>query len=343
MPVFIIAEAGSNWRAGDPERDRAQAKALIDVAADAGADAVKFQTYRAASVYVANAGDSDYLAEAGIRKSITDIFRDLEMPYEMIPELADYCAKKNIEFMSSPFSVDDARAIDPFVRRHKLASYEISHLRLIQALAETGKPLIASTGAATEDDIAWFLETFRAAGGRDVTLLQCTAKYPAPLSTLNLQVLTRLRERFGAPVGLSDHSKDPVIGPAGAVALGATVIEKHYTLDRTLPGPDHSFALEPGELKAMVRAIRDMEASLGSGHKVIQSEEEELRAFARRGLQATRAIRKGDALQEAVNIDILRPGKQKQGLHPRRLADVQGKRATRDIPAGDGIQEGDFA
>lgn len=340
--VFIIAEAGSNWRCGTTARDMSMAKTLIDVAAEAGADAVKFQTYRAETVYVPNAGDSEYLAEAGIRESITDIFRDLAMPYEMIPELAAHAAKQGLEFMSTPFSVADFDAIDPFVARHKIASYEISHPRLLQRAGRSGKPLVLSTGASDEADIAWAMETFLAAGGRDLTLLQCTAKYPAPLDAMNLRAIGRLARRFGVPVGLSDHSRHPTWAPLAAVALGATVIEKHYTLDNRLPGPDHAFAVTPGELAELVRAVRAAQAMLGSGEKHVLAAEGELRAFAQRAIQATRDIRAGETLAEGVNIDVLRPGKRARGLHPRRLGEIEGRRAARDIALGDGIREGDW-
>jgi len=221
--IFIIAEAGSNWRLGTSERDLKMAKSLINVAAEAGANAVKFQTYRAETVYVPNAGNSDYLSKAGIQESITEIFRDLSMPYEMIPLLADFCEKKGIQFMSTPFSVEDGKAIDPYVKIHKVASYEITHKRLIEFLAQTGKPLILSTGAATIDEIKWAIDFFHESGGDDISLMQTTAMYPAPLSTLNLKVIPTLINRFKVSVGLSDHSKDPIIGPVTAVALGATI------------------------------------------------------------------------------------------------------------------------
>lgn len=340
--VFIIAEAGSNWRAGAPRRDMRQAMALIEVAAEAGADAVKFQTYRADTVYVPNAGDSDYLSDAGIKDSIIDIFEDLSMPYEMIPELAQYCDKCGVEFMSTPFSIADAEAVDPYVKTHKIASYEISHIRLIEYAARSGKPLVMSTGGANHDEIQWALDHFLACGGEDITLMQCTAKYPAPLSSLNLLAIRDLIRKYNVPAGLSDHSRDPVTGPVGAVALGASVIEKHYTLHNMLPGPDHAFAVTPDELGCMVRAIRNMEDALGGGGKVIHDDELELRHYAQRALQATTDIKKGDTLAEGVNIDILRPGKQRQGLHPRCLRRVEGRRATRDIPLGDGLIDGDF-
>lgn len=341
--VFIIGEAGSNWRCGTPARDLLMAKALIDAAAEAGVDAVKFQTYRAETVYVPNAGTSDYLAESGIRESIVDIFRDQAMPYDMLPHLAEHCKARGVQFMSTPFSLDDAAAVDPHVAIHKLASYEISHPGLIAFLAATGKPLVFSTGAATEDDIAWALAHFYVHGGRDARLLQCTARYPAPLTALNLSSIPALRDRFGVPVGLSDHSRDPVVGPVAAVALGATILEKHFTLHNRLPGADHAFALTPPELAAMVKAVRDAEQTLGPGSKVVLREEAELRAYAQRAVQATRDIAAGETLVLGGNIDVLRPGRRIQGAHPRFLAEIQGKRATRPIAMGDGIRREDYA
>lgn len=339
--IFVIAEAGSNWKAGTAKQDLRRAFDLIDGAKSAGADAVKFQTYRADTVYVSNAGSSDYLSKNGIRRSITDIFRELEMPYSMIPKIAAYAAKKGIHFMSSAFSVEDFAAVDPYVRIHKIASYEITHPRLIQAAARCRKPLILSTGAATLDDIDWALHVFRRAGGRKVSLMQCTAKYPAPFSSLNLAAIPALIRRYRVPVGLSDHSLDPVTAPVAAVALGATLIEKHFTLDRKLKGPDHAFAVTVPELGALVRAVRGCEASLGSGRKEVLPEERELLAYAQRAVQATRDIAKGEELQEGVNVAVLRPGKQKKGAHPRHLARMEGRRASRFIAAGSGVGEKD--
>ncbi|MCL4234411.1 MAG: N-acetylneuraminate synthase family protein, partial [Deltaproteobacteria bacterium] len=212
----------------------------------------------------------------------------------------------------------------------------------LQRAGRSGKPLILSTGASDEADIAWAMETFLAAGGRELTLLQCTAKYPAPVDSMNLRTIGRLARRFGVPVGLSDHSRHPTWAPLAAVALGATVIEKHYTLDNRLPGPDHSFAVTPRELTELVSAVRAAEDMLGSGEKHVLATEDELRTFAQRAIQATRDIRAGETLAEGLNIDILRPGKRARGMHPRRLGEIEGRRAARDIPLGDGIREGDW-
>ena len=341
--IFVIGEAGSNWRMGTPARDLKMGFELIDVAAAAGCDAVKFQVYRPETVYVPNAGDSDYLAHSGITESITEIFRDLAMPYEMIPRLAARCRARGVLFMASAFSVADARQVDPHTPVHKIASYEISHVRLLEAVAATGKPVVLSTGACDPQDIEIALRCIRDARGGAVCLMQCTARYPAEVDSLNLLALRTLAERFGLPVGLSDHSRDPVLAPVMAVALGARAIEKHYTLSNRLPGPDHAFALEPDELAAMVRAIRQAEQARGSGIKEVLPAERELRYYARRGLQAIRTIEPGTTLAEGVHFDILRPGKQQLGMHPQAISRVQGARATRRIEVGDGIQEGDFA
>ena len=338
--VFIIAEAGSNWRMGERHRDIQMAKTLIDHSADAQADAIKFQSFASKNVYVENAGRPDYMAKSN--NSINEIFKDISLPIDVIPLLADHSKERGIKFMSSVFSVEDAKAIDPYVSIHKIASYEITHSRLIEFVAGTGKPLILSTGAATYEEIEWAIDDFHRHGGKQVTLMQTTAKYPAPLSTLNLKTIPTLMNRFGVPVGLSDHSRDAVIGPVAAVALGASVIEKHFTLHNSLPGPDHAFALTPKELKDMVRAIRNTEDALGRGEKSVLPEERELREYAQRGIQAIRAIKKGDILKEGVNIDILRPGRQKKGLHPRFLPQIEGKRSKRNIPKGQGIVMTDY-
>lgn len=340
--VFVIAEAGSNWRAGTPDRDRRLAEALIDAAVAAGADAVKFQTYRAETVYVPNAGTSAYLETAGSEQPITEIFRDLEMPYELIPHLARCCQDRGIEFMSTPFSVADLDAVDPHVRRHKIASFESTDVRLLEAVARTGKPVILSTGASTTEDVDTALSVLREGGAGPVCLLQCTSSYPAPPESLNLAVLPRLAERYGVAVGLSDHSLDPVVAPVSAVALGAVVIEKHFTLHRDLPGPDHSFAVTPDELRRLVEAVRLAQSMLGSGEKMIVEAERELHDFAQRRVQAIAPIARGEALVEGKNVGVLRPGKQRSGVRPSELQALLGRPATRDIELGDGIQPGDW-
>ncbi len=335
--IFVIAEAGSNWKCGNFEEDLKQAKKLIKVASESGADAVKFQTYRADTVYVSDAGKSQYLSEHGINENINEIFEHLSMPYEMISELADYCKHENIMFMSTPFSVKDAKEVDPYVMMHKIASFEINHIRLLEFLVKTEKPLLISTGASTFEEIDFAYELVKKVGNEKMAFLQCTSKYPAPIESMNLEVIPKIKSRYNVPVGLSDHSIDPIIVPLVAIGLGATIIEKHFTLDRNLPGPDHSFALNPNELEVMVKNIRDAEKSFGDGEKRILKEELELRQYATRAIQAIKDISKGEILQEGVNMDILRPGKRNRGMEPRFLNDLNGKRSTKSIKAGDGV------
>ncbi|SCA58845.1 Uncharacterized protein AB751O23_AT_00080 [Chlamydiales bacterium SCGC AB-751-O23] len=340
--VFVIAEAGSNWRMGSRNRDMAMAKTLIEKAKEAGANAVKFQLFKAQSVYAKNAGSAQYLRNKGETATIEDIFKDLELPEDFLPELFNYCQKQEIEFMASSFSEEEFVAIDPYVKRHKIASYEISHLRILEQAALSKKPLILSTGAANLQEIEWAVDFYAQKGGEDLSLLQCTAQYPADVSSINLRSIPFFKKRFGVAVGLSDHSLDPVLAPVAAVALGATVIEKHYTLNKNLPGPDHNFAITCEELKSMVEAIRETHKMLGSEEKNVSQGEGELREFACRAVQAHRDIRKGDLLKEGDNIQILRPGKNSKGVHPRFLFELEGKAARKDIKCGIGLQEGDW-
>jgi N,N'-diacetyllegionaminate synthase len=336
--TFVIAEAGSNWKCGTYEDDLNQAKHLIRIAAKSGADAVKFQTYRSETTYVSEAGPSNYLSKNGLNKNINKIFDDLSMPYEMIPELANYAKTEHIEFMSSPFSVNDAKQIDPFVSIHKIASFEINHVRLVEFLAKTEKPLIISTGACTYDEIDYVVNLVKKTHN-NIALLQCTSKYPCSLESLNLSVIPHMKTKYGVLVGFSDHSVDPIIGPIMAIGFGARIIEKHFTLDRNLSGPDHAFALIPNELELMIKSIRLADLVKGNGKKVILDKEIELRKFATRSIQAIKNISKGDILQEGINFDILRPGNHSRGLEARFLNLVNGKKSKKDLKPGDGIVE----
>lgn len=336
--TFIIAEAGSNWKAGTFEDDLNRAKQLIQIASKSGADAVKFQTYRAETTYVTDAGKSEYLSKHGINDNINKIFESLEMPYEMISELAKFCAKENIIFMSTPFSTKDAKEIDPYVYIHKVASFEINHVRLLEFLRDTQKPILISTGASTYEEIDFAVGIIKEKHDK-ISLLQCTSTYPAPLESMNLSVIPQMKSKYQIPIGLSDHSEDPIIAPLVAIGFGATIIEKHFTLDRNLAGPDHAFALNPDELSHMIKMIRKADSSKGSGKKEILSEELELRRYATRSLQATRRISKGEILKEGINFDILRPGNRSRGMEARFLNQVNGKISSRDIEIGEGIIE----
>jgi N,N'-diacetyllegionaminate synthase len=199
--TFVIAEAGSNWKIGSLNDDISQAKQLILSAASAGADAIKFQTFKSKTVYAQDAGQIDYLSNKNTNSSINELFDDLSMPYEMIPELSSFCNEHKIIFMSTAFSVEDAKHLDPYVKIHKVASYEINHIRLIEFLARTKKPILISTGASSYDEIDFAIKKIKENGNAKIALLQCTAKYPAPIDSLNLNVISTLKSKYGLPVG----------------------------------------------------------------------------------------------------------------------------------------------
>jgi len=339
--IFVIAEAGSNWKCGSFEDDLTQAKNLIKCASKAGADAVKFQTYKPETTYVSNPGSSDYLSKIGSTQDMAKIFDEHSMPYEMIHELVKSCKDENIMFMSTPFSIQDAEIIDQHVSIHKIASFEINHVRLIDFLAKTNKPIIISTGASTYDEIDFCVKRIQNNGNNKIILLQCTSKYPCPIESLNLSVIPKMKSRYNLPVGFSDHSTDPIIAPIMSLGLGATVIEKHFTLDRSLPGPDHSFALIPSELQSMVDAIRRSQSMFGVGIKEILDVEKELRSFATRSIQSITNISKGEVLREGINFEILRSGNCNRGAEPRFLENINGKIALKDIKKDEGITEYD--
>ena len=335
--TFIIAEAGSNWKVGTSKEDLIQAKKLIRAASKAGADAVKFQVFRSKTVYAHNAGQVRYLSKED--STINELFDKLSMPYEMIPKLANFCKKEKILFMATAFSVEDAKQIDPFVKIHKIASYEINHTRLLEFISQTKKPILISTGAASYDEIDFAVNIIKKNGNKNIGILQCTAKYPASIELLNLSVIPEMNLKYNLPVGLSDHSVDPIIAPLMSIGLGGKFIEKHFTLDRKLNGPDHFFALEPNELKLMIKIIRDGEKSKGNKNKKILNEEKDLKIFATRSIQAIKNIKKGDILKEGVNFEVLRPGKRIRGIDARFLEKVNGKKAIKNISKGNGIKE----
>jgi len=335
--TFVIAEAGTNWKVGTDEQDLDMAEKLIESAAKSGADAVKFQTFRSETVYAFNAGEVEYEENEKKIISINKLFEKLSMKYEMIEKLSKVSKKNNIMFMSTPFSVEDAKQLDPYVDIHKVASFEINHIPLLEFLASTKKPVLISTGASSYDEIDFVVNFLEKNQSGQIGLLQCTSKYPCPIEALNLSTILAMKERYKLPIGLSDHSIDPIIGPLTAVGFGATVIEKHFTLDKSLPGPDHFFAVNPPELNTMVRMIRDADKSKGSGIKDILAEEKELRRFATRSIQAIKDIQQDEILKMGVNFNILRPGSQKRGAEPRFLGEIEGKKALTKIGRGEGI------
>jgi len=328
-PVFIVAEAGSNHN-GSYET----AVELIDAAADAEVDAVKFQTFKAARLYPRGAGTSDYL---GSETPIYDIIEAMEMPADWLPALRDHAHERGLAFLSSPFHEEAVELLTPFVDAFKIASYELTHAPLLEAVAKTGKPVVISTGAATLAEVRVAIETLHRAGNYALVVLQCTAAYPAPLEAANVRAVQTLARELDVLTGLSDHTRDPTAAPMAATALGAVLIEKHFTLSNQLAGPDHAFAVEPDELARLVQGVRRTEAVLGSGEKSVHAAEEELRHFARRSIFTTRAIGRGERFSRD-NVDILRHGKLDSGLAPDRLGEVLRSKAARDIAAETALQ-----
>ena len=289
LPCYVIAEAGANHN-----RDLDIARRLIDVAAEAGADAVKFQTYSGRTLYSTKTPRFDYLGELGA-KPAHELLDDIALPREWQPILAAHCRDVGIEFLSSPFdraAVDELDALD--VAAFKIASFELVDIPLIEYTASKGRPLILSTGMASLGEIEEAVAAARGAGAPELCLLQCASLYPSPAHIMNLRAIPTMAAAFGVPVGLSDHTLGIHVATA-AIALGAQLLEKHFTLDRTSAGPDHPFAIEPGELKELVAHVRDVESALGDGVKRGPSDEErvEMYAKARRSVVAARAIPAG--------------------------------------------------
>ena len=336
--TFVIAEAGSNWRTKDLKSSIKRAKKMISIAAKSGADAIKFQTYSSDRVYVPKAGNSNYLTKSGINKSINQIFDEFSMPHHVLGVLNKFCKKQKIRFMSTPFSVDDAKAVNKFVKIHKIASYEINHVPLLKFLASTKKPIIISTGAATYEKIDFAIKILKKHGTKQICILQCTAAYPAPMDSLNIASIPKLRDKFKIPVGFSDHSIEPIIAPLLAIGYGATIIEKHFTLNRKFSGPDHAFALEPSELEMLVNSVRKADTAKGTGKKSVEKIERELKKFATRSIQATMEIQVGDRLELDKNIELLRPGKRSRGEDAIKIDKINGKVSRRRIHRGDGIK-----
>jgi len=326
-PCYVIAEAGANHN-----RDVGIARELIDVAADAGADAVKFQTYTGPGLYSSKTPQFEYLNDERNPQEILDA---IALPREWQPELAAYARSRKIAFFSTPF---DHEAVDGLadlgVPAMKIASFELVDLPLIRKAASAGVPLILSTGMATYGEIEEALDAAHDGGAGEIALLRTASLYPAPPEIINLRAMATLREAFGVPVGLSDHSEGIAVGIGGA-ALRMELIEKHFTLDRTMEGPDHPFALEPGELKALVDGVREVEAALGSGRLEGPSELEagEMYRLARRSVIAAQDIPAGTVIT-AQMLTVKRPG---FGVKPRDIDHLVGRTARVDIAFDDVI------
>jgi N,N'-diacetyllegionaminate synthase len=325
-PCFIIAEAGVNHNGS-----LKLACELIDVAVEAGADAVKFQTFKPEKVCSPLAPKATYqLQTTDAEESQLEMGKKLELPFEAFRELQSHCKSKGMLFLSTPFDYESADFLAELqMPAFKIPSGEITNLPFLEHVARKGRPLILSTGMSTLDEVRKAVETIRATGNQQLVLLQCVSNYPAQSSSVNLRAMHTLAEAFGVPVGYSDHTRGIEVAIA-AVALGACVVEKHFTTNRDLSGPDHRASLEPDELASMVRSIRNVETALGDGNKRPALEEANTAAVARRSLVAARYIAAGTVLTEDL-VAILRPG---TGLPPAMRPQLVGRRTRHDIDAG---------
>ncbi len=320
--ALIIAEAGVNHNGS-----LKMAKKLVDAAHACGADIVKFQTAKLDSLVSKNARMADYQKKnMGLEESQRDMLKKLLLRFEDFTELAQYCKQVGITFLSTPFDIESIHFLDAMQDIWKVPSGEITNYPYLVEIAKTGKKVILSTGMAQMQEIEDAIRVLESNGTRNIVLLHCTTEYPAPFGDVNLSAMKTLREKFGYPVGYSDHTQGIEVDLAAA-ALGAVVIEKHFTLNRELPGPDHPASLEPRELKAMVDGIRKVELAKGSGEKKPSEAELKNRSVARKSIVAKRNIKAGERLT-ADNITTKRPG---IGISPMRWNEVLGTEAVRDF------------
>ena len=326
-PCFIIAEAGVNHN-GDVE----MAKRLVDVAAEAGADAVKFQTFKAEQVVSAAAPKAEYQVETtGSAQSQLEMLQALELSREAHIELQAYCRERGVLFMSTPFDEGSADLlVELDVPVLKIPSGEVTSWPFLEYIARKGKPVIFSTGMSYLSEVEDAVRVLRQAGCDQMVLLHCVSNYPTDPADTNLRAMETMAAAFNVPVGYSDHTQGIEV-PLAAVAMGASAIEKHFTLDRTLPGPDHRASLEPEELRAMVKGIRTVQIAFGNEKKAPAVSELPMRAIARRSLTALRNIPAGVPITQDM-VGLRRPG---TGIQPPDLPKVVGLVPVRPLDAGE--------
>ena len=328
--VYIIAEAGVNHN-GSLDI----AKKLVDEAKKSGADCIKFQTFIAENIISKNAKQAKYQTKnIGKEQSQLEMIKKLELSFEDFKQLNNYCIEKNIDFLSTAFDLESIDFLESLgMNTWKIPSGEITNLPYLIKIAKLKKKVILSTGMSTMQEIEDAVNIFKKYGTTDITILHCTTQYPTLFEDVNLNAMLSIKEKFGYDVGYSDHTKGIEV-PIAAVALGATVIEKHFTLDNNMIGPDHKASLQPDELKKMVESIRNIELSLGDGRKVAANSEKENMSIARKSIVAKKSIRKGQLLSEE-NITVKRPG---DGISPMKWFDILGTVAIRDFEEDELIQ-----
>lgn len=325
QPVYIVAEMSANHN-----QDLELAKKIIEAAKSAGADAVKLQTYTPDSLTMDS--DNDFFKIKGTLwkgKKLYNLYREASTPWEWQPELQALAHSLDLDLFSTPF---DETAVDFLMEMdipvYKVASFELVHLPLLRKIARTGKPVIMSTGMATLSEIEEAVQTLKASGCQELALLKCTSAYPAPPEEMNLRTIPHLADAFNVPTGLSDHTTGMAV-PIAAVAVGATIIEKHLTLSREIPGPDSAFSLTPDEFQVMARSVREAEKALGRVCYDITNKQKNS-VMLRRSLFVTKKMTPGD-LFSTENVRAIRPG---FGLHTRHLENILGKNAARPISKG---------
>jgi N,N'-diacetyllegionaminate synthase len=331
-PALVIAEAGVNH-----DGRLEDALALVDAGAEAGADAVKFQTFDPAALASAQAPLAGYQASRTDAESQVGMLEGLRLSDDAFARIAERCAQRGVAFLSTPFDEGSADLLEQLdVPAFKVGSGELTNLPFLRDLASRGRPLLLSTGMADLEEVGDAMEAVGQAGATAVALLHCVSSYPAPPDEANLRAMDTLREAFDVPVGFSDHSLGPDVSLA-AVARGAELLERHLTLDRGRPGPDHAISLEPGDLAELVGRVRVVESTLGDGRKRSQPSEQNTRAVSRRSLVALRDLAEGETLT-ADAVGIKRPG---GGLPPAALNRVVGARLRRAVQRDQPLTEAD--
>lgn len=320
--TVIIAEAGVNHN-GNLE----MAKQMVDVAKDCDVDFVKFQTLKVASLVSRFAMTAEYQKQnMGTEESQMEMLKKISLSFEDFDELWKYCQSKDIGFLSTPFDIDSIHFLNDMVPFWKVPSGEITNYPYLVEIAKTEKKVVLSTGMSNVKEIEVAVDVLKQFGTSDIVLLHCNTQYPTPYEDVNLRAMNMLENHFGVEVGYSDHTNGIEI-PIAAVAMGATIIEKHFTLDRNLSGPDHKASIEPGELRQMVTSIRNIEAAMGDGVKAVTKSEKENIDVARKSIVAAINIKKGEVFT-SQNITTKRPG---NGVSPMMWNDVIGRKAIRDF------------
>lgn len=319
---FIIAEAGVNHNG-----NMNTAKKLIDTACEAGADAVKFQTFRAENLVVKNAPKAEYQKKTTGSGSQFEMLKKLELSFEDHINLKEYCDRRKIVFLSTPFDFESVNLLEKVgVEYYKISSGDLTNIPLLEYIAKLQKPMIVSTGMANLGEVEMAVKAVNKYMDKNIYLLHCTSNYPASYEDVNLNAMITLKNAFKLPIGYSDHTIGIEI-PVAAAAMGAKIIEKHFTLDRGMEGPDHRASLEPGELKRMVRSIRNIEEAFGDGIKMCNASEENTKRVARKSIVAKTNLKKGQKLS-FDNIDFKRP---EMGMKPVYASIIVGKKLTRDL------------